>query len=355
MKLLFITSTLLPGGAERVLSSYADYFSKNHDVYILKLDKGNPYYELSKKVKVMSLNLFSESLSFIDTIKKTIRRIIAIRKIILYLKPDKIISFQTKINILSIIAALFLFKRVIIFEQIHHLYEESKLVKILRIFFYFFAKKIIVLSEFDRKYYKIINSDVYYIPNPISIKTKKDVEYERKENIILNVGRLENQKNQKELIEIFSSINEKKDYRVLIYGEGSLRNDLANLIKNKKMEEKIFLKGNEKEIEKIYEKSKIFCLTSKAEGFPNVLIEAMAYGCVPIAFDCLTGPSDIIKDGFDGFLIKNFNTKEFASNMQLLINNEEKLKIMSKNAFDSAKRFYREKVLSDASKILGVH
>jgi GalNAc-alpha-(1->4)-GalNAc-alpha-(1->3)-diNAcBac-PP-undecaprenol alpha-1,4-N-acetyl-D-galactosaminyltransferase len=152
----------------------------------------------------------------------------------------------------------------------------------------------------------------------------------RGEKNILAVGRLNRLKGFDRLIKAFSHLDQ-KDWKLAIIGEGSERNNLENLIYDLNLEAYISMPGRTKAIEKWYKKSAIFVLSSRIEGFPNVLCEAMAYGCACVSFDCIAGPNEIITDKVDGYLVKNGDINALTAKMDFLINNsEEKIAFLRK-------------------------
>ena len=117
---------------------------------------------------------------------------------------------------------------------------------------------------------------------------------------------------------------------MLILGEGNERKNLESLIKTLKLENKVFLMGKRDNIEDYYRQCEFFILPSKYEGFPNVLVEALANGCACISTDCPTGPNEIIKNEVNGLLIENDNQKAMTKAIDRLFF-DKKLKYMLKN------------------------
>ena len=128
-------------------------------------------------------------------------------------------------------------------------------------------------------------------------------------------------------------VNEKHSAWILeIYGEGSLRKELQDKIDSLNLTDTLVLKDNEKNIQSKYLEGSIYVMSSRYEGMPMVLLEAMSYGLPLVSFDCPCGPKDIIKDGKNGFLIKFGNTNEMAEKINYLIENEnERIKMGKKS------------------------
>lgn len=165
-----------------------------------------------------------------------------------------------------------------------------------------------------------------------------------KEKIILHVGRFNIAQKRSDLL---LSIWEKAhhylaDWEFVIVGDGEYKEQLALEIKTKKIP-RVKLEGFQ-EPEPYYKKAAIFMMPSAYEGFPNTLIEAQSYGCVPFAFDSYAALSWIVNTDKDAFLSPAFDTEDMAQKIVELASNKTKLKIMQKSALDNAKKFTIEKV-----------
>ena len=157
---------------------------------------------------------------------------------------------------------------------------------------------------------------------------------EKRQNIIVSVGRLVEQKNHKFLINTFAKISKKyPDYKLIIYGEGILREELTDLIEKLNLKDKVILYGNASDIEeKIYD-VKMFILPSIWEGMPNALMEAMALGLPCIATNCPSGgPEFLIQNDVNGKLIQCDNDKELEEAITKIIEDEEYAKKIGENA-----------------------
>jgi glycosyltransferase involved in cell wall biosynthesis len=170
-------------------------------------------------------------------------------------------------------------------------------------------------TEDAAKYFEgIIKCDSKIIPNPINPKFIKEPYKGEREKNIVTVGRLESQKNQKMLIEAFGKIESKyPEYSLLIYGDGSKKEELQDLIKEKGLENKVILKGKIDDVENVIDKAKMFVLSSDYEGMPNALMEAMALGLPCISTDCpCGGPRYLMENGKSGLLVPVGNSDAMA-------------------------------------------
>jgi len=340
LKILFIITSLGSGGAERVMSLLSNQFIKENEVFILTLSKDKIFYQIDENVQIKQLDLYKHTNSIIDKFTNNFKRVSIIKKEIKKTNPDIVISFMTQTNIISIIASKLANKSIIVSERINYDFLKSKTWILLRKFIYRYTNGLVVQSEYDKKRYNFVEK-VKVIYNPLTITNI----ISKRENIILAVGRLDYQKGFDRLIQIYSKL--KTDYKLIIVGEGNERINLENQIKQLNLENKVFLVGRKSKIEEYYSKAKIFTLSSRMEGFPNVLAEAMGYGCACIAFDCLTGPSDIIKNNYNGYLIENNNLIEYQEKLQLLIDNEEKREIFSKNGLEIREKLDITKITNE--------
>jgi len=338
MKIMFVIHALnRMGGAERILTNYANYFaSKGEEVAITLLSKDDINFELHKSISIYQ---YTDN-RFYGYVPKKIRRFIQQVKYIAdsldHYDPDIVISFVASTNILSTFSAKLAKKPVILAERSSYhktlVTTRGKLGaiiwKALRRIIYPYADQVIVLTEEDKpKYYYA--KDVRVIPNPLILQHRyTGIE---RENIILGVGRLHEVKGFDMLIRAFSQIHS-SGWKLIIAGEGSERTSLERLINELDISDKVELAGLIDDIELYYKKASIYVLSSRSEGYPGGLCEAMGYGCASIAFDCPTGPKEIIADGEDGLLIEPNDIDKLAIAMQNLIDNKEKREELGMNA-----------------------
>ena len=184
----------------------------------------------------------------------------------------------------------------------------------------------------------------YVIPNTI---TQIATTYSACENKkVIAIGRLTHQKGFDILINVWKQVNDKyPDWRLDIYGRGELENDLKQQIKTNGLEDVITIPPPTPHIYEGIQKSSIFVFPSRYEGFGLVLIEAMTNGVPCVSFDCPYGPSDIITDGEDGFLVPNRDIQTMANKICFLIENKEVRKDMGRKAHQSAMRYAPENIM----------
>lgn len=319
MNILFIINHLNAGGAEKILTVLANSFSqKNLHITIAKVSHDESFYPLEKKINVLGI---------VDENYKTLDLIFGIKKIISKIQPDIVISFGTTMNIYSIIASKLSSVPVIVSEHTNFHRAKNELWRKLRRIFYPFTDMLVVLTDYDHKRYNYVRN-VQHIYNPLELENRySDI---RREKIILGVGRLHKVKGFDLLLKAFADIDH-SDWQLLILGDGPERSNLELLVKDLNIDERVSMPGNVKNIELYYKKASVFVLSSRAEGFPGALCESMGYGCPSIAFNCISGPSEIINDNIDGILVEPENVEELTRQIQNLQKSPEKRIQLSEN------------------------
>lgn len=176
------------------------------------------------------------------------------------------------------------------------------------------------------------------INNPLTIKRPIQI-YENKEKICLFCGRLVKQKGINLLMQIWNQIEHLTDeWKLLVVGDGPEKSYIEDYIQRNNLK-RLHLVGFQSDPSLFYEKASILCMTSIYEGWMLSLNEAMAYGCVPITFNSYEAAKEIIDSGINGYLIKPFSISNYTKILLDLINNPEKLKEISHNAYLKCEKF----------------
>ncbi|MFX1363463.1 MAG: glycosyltransferase [Promethearchaeota archaeon] len=350
--LIVIPSLEIGGGAERVAASLTKKLAKKYTVFIITFYNFQKTYPYEGFYHSLNLKL------------KTWRRIflpINIFKVIQPISPDLIISFLAHTNILIIlIKILFRMKIPLIIcnhTNLKMAYKDRKkyinfFVKIL--YRLNWIKKIITISKENHASlvndYNIKKSLITTIHNGIDLQEIRELSnaevnyrgiFENKEIIkFITIGRLHELKRHRDLIIAFSRVkSEIINAKLFIIGDGSLRKELEELIKQKDLENDIILLGLVENPYSYLSKSDIFVLSSKYEVFPMVLLEALACGLPIISTNCKTGPQEILNNGQYGILTKVMDSDELAEKMIYLAKNEDFREKYAKKSLERAKIF----------------
>jgi glycosyltransferase involved in cell wall biosynthesis len=181
-----------------------------------------------------------------------------------------------------------------------------------------------------RAFYRHIDQEkIRIIPNPL-----KEIDREEKaeEKFILAAGRLVPQKGMDLLIKAFGKSQAREKWNLVILGEGQELSNLQKLVRENKLNEKVEFKGNRKDIDKFFATASVFVLSSRYEGFPNVLAEAMGAGLPCISFDCDFGPRELIEHQRNGILVETGNVDKLAEKIDELASNKGKRNTMGEEA-----------------------
>lgn len=337
-KISFISYSLGNGGAERVLALIANELSiRGYKVEII-LFSNEVFYKIEKNITIKILNLSNISCGFFDRCKNSFRRIKALKECFKRSKSDIYISFLTHINILTIVAG-FGYKKIITEHNIINKY------RLLMFIFYRFSNLLICVSNGVKDNFSFLDKKItIYNPYPNNIEKLSDENLSCEDDFILHVGRLEEPKNQKDLINAYAKL--KTNYKLLILGDGSLKDELKDQIFTLGLENRVFLKGAVKNPFPYYKKAKFFVLSSYSEGFGNVLVEALACGCPLVSYDCKSGPSEIIIHNKNGLLVEDQNRDKLTLAMQNIIDNENLRQNMKKEALKSREKFNLQKIVN---------
>ncbi len=328
MKILFLIASLRGGGAERVAATLCNHWVQcGHEVVLVTFDDPQyDFYTSDPKIVRHSLACFKTNTNKCQKIISNLKRIAKLRKIVRHSKPAVVVSFMDVANILAVVSCFGLHIPVIISERTYPPYfNHNNLFDKVRKFIYKFTHTFVAqTSNVGNWAAEFLPRDkITVIPNPVDFKNAQRQNTER-ENIILAMGRLGPEKGYDMLIQAFAQLHtEYPDWRLKIVGEGQERPNLEAQVSALGLQHKILLPGQTKDTQAEFCKAKIFALTSRVEGFPNVLIEAMAHGVAAISFDCNSGPADIIQHGVNGVLVPPNDVVGLTSAMQRLVVDSE--------------------------------
>ena len=328
-KILLLNSSLAGGGAESVCVSIANKFSDKGwsvDLAVLNTNNETFLYRIFKSVKLITLNVSHARYAALPLIKYIFKN-----------KPKIILVFNYELSVMLVILRfLFRLDIKIIARNINTLtiklrqFEDQNfwtryIVLPLVKFCYQNVDHVVnqchgMRDDLIHTYPKLINnSSVIYNPIPDHIEDytrKHDLSKIKKEEYILCVGRLEKQKAFHYAIETFAKISNKfPKLRLKIIGKGNLEYKLRQKAIDCHIAQKVDFLGFQKNIIPFYLHAKATVLTSNYEGYPNVLIESIIMNTPVVSFDCPNGPAEIIKNGVNGYLVKNLDASDLENKL----------------------------------------
>lgn len=345
MRIDFVIGSLQGGGAERVVSTLANYFANaGHEVRIITFRDRQDAYELHSEVKRIR---FDKKLIFFNY---------ALMRALVYLfafyrkkvnRPDVISSHVNLMGLVTIpLCRLFKIKLTVSEHTNHNSGPITFSKWILWNIFYRFPNAVTILTSYDKNFFTAKNENVIIMPNPCSFP-EYSIQKQR-EKIILAVGDLNRYhiKGFDNLLDVaVEVVKVHPDWKFMIVGGGDNGMQfLKQKAKELEIENKIIFAGFRKDVPKLMQSSAIFMLTSRYEGLPMGLMEAASQGMACIAFDCISGPSDIITDDYDGFLVKDQEIAEMVEKTITLIDNEQLRSKLGENAVKSSERFSVENI-----------
>lgn len=342
------------GGTERVTTLIANALAqKDFQVSILSLADGKqPFFELVPSIKTYSL--YTKKISFKKNFFGAIWRI---RKFVTQHQIDTLIVVDSISCVFTVPALSGLKVKHICWE--HFNFNVNLGVKYRDIGRKWAAKYcdyVVTLTKRDKELWeqgmKNIKAKIIPIANPSPFEVQENIP-SLNYKTILCVGRLTHQKGFDLLITAWSKIAQQvPGWKVIIVGSGEDELMLKQMAKDLDIEDSIIFAGQQKNIDQFYRKSSFFCMSSRFEGLPMVLLEAQSYGLPIIAFDCETGPSELVINNKNGFLVFNDNILELSNAIIELIRGDVKYEEFSKFAKESLKNFYVSSIVNSWVDIL---
>lgn len=338
MKIMFVTVGMAFGGAERVMALLSNCFcTQGLEVSIVAMDDEKRLaYPLHKAVdlRFMQTARFDKRGSLASLIRTLRRHICDVR-------PDVIVSFFSSAFFFSAAAAWGMGIPMIYSERNdpNHNIRGFK-AKAFQAFALLRANYVVFQTAGARDYYgrKLYRKSTIIL-NPFDGSSLPDAP-ENREKTLVSVGRLSEQKNQKILIDAFAEIARRyPEHKLVLYGDGPLRQMLQNRIDAYGLTDRIFLPGNVRNIYETIHNAALFLFSSDFEGLPNALIEAMALGLPCISTDCSPGGARaLIEDGVNGILVPCGSPKKMAEAIAFLLDHPDCADKMGSRAREITKR-----------------
>lgn len=314
-KVFLAINSLQGGGAERVIVNLSNHFHKHgFDVVVLCLNSAEQAYALDPNIKLITLLNRNSRTGIFARIWFSIVTLVKLIYFLIKEKPNCVISFTTSVNIWTGISCLVCRVPYVVSERTtpdHTVNMFGFFGSLISYIAYSRALAIVVPSggmiecfKKNRMFRNLANYTVIY--NPVNQFDNSSTTPVHDRKFILSVGRLDYVKGFDVLIDVYSTLN-LQNIDLIISGEGSERGNLLKQIHDLGMDDHIKLVGFKSNLQDYYTQAELFVLSSRNEGYPNALIEAMSLGCPCVSVDCQFGPSEIITNNWDGLLIENNN------------------------------------------------
>lgn len=341
------------GGTEKVASMIANelVLQGKHEIVFLSLceQKEVPFFEIHSSIKRFKLGKewISPGVKYLPVIGK-------LRKFLRREEIDIIIDIDIILDVLSIPAAKGYRTKVISWEHFNVSYERS----------FYYRKKIlsysvkrsdyvVTLTEGDKENYQTIlkrTDRIEAIHNPMETVSPRSI---RREKQLVTVGHLVERKGYSYIAKMAPKLLAKyPDWKWILCGEGPERSMLEKVIAEHHLEGRLVLAGVVSDVGEYLSAAGIFVLTSKADGLPMCLLEAKAYGVPMVSFDIPTGPSEVIEDGVNGYLISPFDCEAMMEKLSLLMEDEKLRTSYSQACSMRTEKFEMQMIIEKWNKVL---
>lgn len=339
MRIAFLIHNLNSGGAERATCALSGYFaSKGHEVSILTIDGDKPFYSLDERVNLINLNL--PKIKTGSPVKKTaavLRRFSSIQKSIRALNPDVVIGMSHVMSVYAVFSTRRSGIKAIGTERNNpYTYQNTAVMRFLRRFCSKSAEGFVYQTKRAMAFFPAAaQKKSAVIPNAVFNPLVEEIHIaEQRSKTITAMGRLTYQKGFDILINAFAKIAaDIPEYTLVIYGKGNDKDALEKLIDEHGLTGRVLLPGTSPDAIKKVAGSSVFVLSSRLEGMPNALMEAMACGVPCISTNCPMGPEELIEDGVNGILIPVDDAGALAESMLKILTDGDFAAKLAANAY----------------------
>lgn len=342
---------LNPGGAERVFVRVVEHLAvAGHQVAVITVAEQSPK-DLALPGGVSRTVVPSEDPRWFHPLRQ-LKRLRALRRALLAPQPDVVLSFLTETNIAALLALFGARVPAVVSERVDiRQHALSPRWEWLRRMTYIHAATVVVQTDDLANWLSRHRPRwrTMAIPNPVVPPTTAYGPLPASPMppaVVLGMGRLVRQKGFDVLVAAFAqAAASRPGWGLLIVGEGPDRAALAEAARTAGISDRVLLPGRVDPPWQLFRSASIFVLSSRYEGFPNALAEAMSYGLPVISTDCPTGPSELIRDGVDGALVPVDDVPALAEVLAVFMDDERERRRLGTAATAVVDRFAAERVL----------
>jgi GalNAc-alpha-(1->4)-GalNAc-alpha-(1->3)-diNAcBac-PP-undecaprenol alpha-1,4-N-acetyl-D-galactosaminyltransferase len=358
MRIVLAISSLGPGGAERVMSLLAGALvARNHEVWLVTLaERGNDFFPLDSRVHRIGLGLTRDSPSALHGLRANLQRIWALRRVVSSLEPHAVLSFVTSTNVLTILACMRLPVRIIVSERVDPAAHRERIWSNLRSLFYVFADAVVVQTESIAAWFrkKLRNrTRIVTIPNPVVAPPEVEGCDDEIGPFLLAAGRFTHQKGFDLLIRAFSeATRERTELSLVIAGDGPEAQPLRELAARLGLGARVSFPGRVRELSRLLRSAVAFIVPSRYEGFPNVLLEALAAGIPCVATDCPGATREILGDGAYGLLVPPEDLRALTEAINRITTDSELHRRFSQAGAAAIERYGLERIVVEWERVL---
>jgi GalNAc-alpha-(1->4)-GalNAc-alpha-(1->3)-diNAcBac-PP-undecaprenol alpha-1,4-N-acetyl-D-galactosaminyltransferase len=351
-RITLIIHALGCGGAERVLSIMANYWAERawHVTLItLAGPEEKPFFPLNARVSWSPLGLAQNSKGLFSAIKSNIDRVFALRRAIAASSPDVVVSFLDTVNVLTLFSCIGFPVPVIVSERTNPGARSIGFFwNLLRRLTYPRARAVVVQTLVAQQYFTPrVQERCQVIPNPVIKTASRCLRRAPTAKKIVGVGRLVDHKGFDLLLRAFGQIRSSfPDWQLVIWGEGIERPALERLARDFGIERQVSFPGQTTDVYERIREAELFVLSSRLEGFPNALCEAMACGVPAISFD-LPAPREIIEHEVSGLLVPAEDCDALAKAMARLMQDESERERFAEQASAIVHRYSLDRIMRD--------
>src|SRR4029079_10367783 len=350
-RLTAVIGALGAGGAERMMAILTRAWAERgwHIELVLTLAKPTDaqFFEADPRVRLHYLDLYKPSRGLLQAARANVRRVRGLRPAIRATRPDAVLAFTVETNVLTILATLGLGVPVVVEE---HIFAEwpplSRSWRLMRLLSYPLASSVVALTPSALATLGLARGRRGRVVRTPFLPAPPEPIPAARPPVIVAMGRLVPQKGFDMLIDAFAPLARRHpDLSLEIWGEGPERSRLERRRDDLGLAGRVRLPGTTTEPHAAIGRAGVFVMSSRREGFPMVLGEAMASGVPWVSCDCRSGPRELIRDGVDGLLVPPNDVAALSNALERLVVDRDLAARLRARAPEVVERFSLSSVL----------